>query len=402
MNRQRSCGVLLHPTSLPGGRLGKQAYRFVDWLVAAGQSWWQVLPLGPPDAHGSPYNSISAFACSAALLAQPRARVTRAAEDDFRERHRFWLDHYVRAAGRGALADQVRFEREWGALRGYANARGVRLLGDVPIFVSRQSVDVRAQPDLFLDGVVAGVPPDLFTAHGQLWGSALYDWAALRHTGYRWWVERFRRMLALVDLVRVDHFRGFVSYWAVPERHRTARYGQWRRGPGFALFATVRNELGSLPLVAEDLGVITPAVDGLRLRLGVPGTRVIQFGLAGRRSHRHRPRNVIEDAVVYTGTHDNDTAIGWFHSLSPAARKLTGLDPGAPHWDLIRTAYATRARLAIVPAQDPLGLPSSARMNFPGTARGNWRWRLREGQLTDALAARLREEAEAAGRLPVR
>jgi 4-alpha-glucanotransferase len=402
MDRQRSCGLLLHPTSLPGGRLGKQAFRFVDWLVEAGQSWWQVLPLGPADAHGSPYSSISAFACSPALLAQPRARVTRAEQDDFRERQRFWVDDYVRAAGRHALDDQVRFEREWGALRDYANARGVHLVGDVPIFLSRESVDVRAHPELFLQGVVAGVPPDLFTAHGQLWGSALYDWAALRETGYRWWVERFRRMLELVDLVRVDHFRGFVSFWAVPERHRTARHGRWRRGPGVALFVRVRDELGTLPLVAEDLGVITPAVDRLRMRIGVPGTRVLQFGLAGRRSSRHRPGNVIEDAVVYTGTHDNDTAVGWFRSLDPSAREQTGLDPEAPHWDLIRMTYGTRAWLAIVPAQDTLGLGSEARMNVPGTARGNWRWRLRRGQLTHRLAERLRDEAAAGGRLPVR
>jgi 4-alpha-glucanotransferase len=401
MDLERSCGVLLHPTSLPGGRLGKPAYRFVDWLAEAGQSWWQVLPLNPPDAQRSPYNSISAFASSSALLASPRARVPRAEITEFRELHRYWIDDYVRAVGGDALADEVRFDREWRALRAYARDRGVRLLGDVPIFVSRRSVDVRAHPALFLDGVVAGVPPDLFTSHGQLWGSALYDWRVLRATGYRWWVERFRRTLDLVDRVRVDHFRGFVSYWAVPEHHRTARYGSWRRGPGAELFATVAAELGSLPLVAEDLGVITPAVDRLRTSVGVPGTRVIQFGLAGRRGSRHRPENIAEDAVVYTGTHDNDTAVGWFRSLPQADRDATGLDPRAPHWALIRVTYATRARLAIVPVQDPLGLGSSARMNLPGTAHGNWRWRLQEGQLSSALASRLRAEAEAAGRLPV-
>jgi 4-alpha-glucanotransferase len=399
MGRQRSCGVLLHPTSLPGGRLGKQAYRFVDWLAAAGQSWWQVLPLNPPDTNRSPYNSVSAFASSGALLENPRARVSRAELDEFRDRHRYWLDDYVRAAGRDAVAQEVRFDREWGALRRYARDRGVRLLGDMPIFVSRDSVDVRAHPELFLEDVVAGVPPDIFTAHGQLWGSALYDWAALRRTGYRWWVERFRRLFDLVDLGRVDHFRGFVSYWAVPERHRTARHGRWRRGPGVALFTTVAAELGSLPLVAEDLGVITPAVDRLRSAIGVSGTRVVQFGLSGRRGSRHRPENVIEEAVVYTGTHDNDTAVGWFTSLSKADRAATGLDPAAPNWDLIRKTYATRAWLAVVPAQDPLGLGSNARMNFPGTSRGNWRWRLHEGQLTAGVAARLREEAEASGRV---
>ncbi len=398
MTRERSCGVLLHPTSLPAGRLGAEAYGFVDWLAEAGQAWWQVLPLGPPDADRSPYNSVSAFACSPALLAAPRARVTRAEVAEFRERNAYWVEDFARFAGADAIADQVRFRREWGALREYAADRGVRLIGDIPIFVSRESVDVRAHPELFLDDLVAGVPPDLFTAHGQLWGSALYDWAALGRSGYRWWIERFRRALELVDLVRVDHFRGFVAYWAVPAHHRTARHGRWRRGPGAAVFAAVESELGPVPLIAEDLGVITPAVDRLRQQLGVLGTRVLQFGLAGRRTSRHRPENVIEDAVVYTGTHDNDTAVGWWRSLSPAERAATGLTGSEPHWSLIRTAYATAARIAIVPAQDVLGLGPSARMNRPGTTMRNWRWRLRDGQLGPALAARLREEAASAGR----
>jgi 4-alpha-glucanotransferase len=397
MARERSSGVLLHPTSLPGGRLGREAYRFVDWLADAGQRWWQVLPLGPPDAHGSPYNTVSAFASSPALLAAPRARVTRAERHAFRERNAYWLEAYTRRAGGDAVADQVRFDREWGALRAYAAARGIRLIGDVSIFVSRTSVDVRSWPELFLPGVVAGVPPDLFTRHGQLWGSALYDWAALRRTGYRWWVERMRRSFELVDLMRLDHFRGFVAYWAVPEEHRTARHGRWCPGPGARLFDALERELGPLPVFAEDLGVITPAVDRLRVRLGVPGTRVLQFGLSGRRRSRHRPENVPEDCVVYTGTHDNDTAAGWWRSLTPAARRSTGLDPHEPHWGLIRAALGTRARIAIVPAQDVLGLGSEARMNHPGTARGNWRWRL-DRPLPRELAERLAGETEAAGR----
>jgi len=399
MDLPRSSGVLLHPTSLPGGRLGAEAYRFVDWLAAAGQSWWQVLPLGPPDRHRSPYNTVSAFAASRALLARPRARVTREEVDAFRERECFWVDEWTRVAGRYGVADQVRFEREWGSLRAYAAERGVRLIGDVPIFVSRSSIDVSARPKLFLDGVVAGVPPDYFTAHGQLWGSALYDWRELRRTGFRWWIERFRRTFALVDVTRIDHFRGFVSYWAVPETHRTARHGRWRRGPGAAVFRAAEAELGQLPVIAEDLGVITEAVDRLRIQLGVPGTRVLQFGLAGRRTSRHRPENVVEDCVVYTGTHDNDTAAGWFRSLPASQRAATGLDPGEPHWSLIRTALRTRARLAIVPAQDLLGLGSSARMNHPGRMRGNWRWQLERGQLTMDLAARLRAETASAGRI---
>ena len=400
MELARTSGVLLHPTSLPGGRLGVEAFRFVDWLAAAGQSWWQVLPLGPPDEHGSPYNTVSAFAASPALLARPRARVSREELVAFRERERFWLGDWRRVAGPEGDADQVRFEREWGELRAHAAERGVRLIGDVPIFVSRSSVDVAARPELFLEGVVAGVPPDYFTAHGQLWGSSLYDWSELRRTGYRWWIERFRRTFALVDVTRIDHFRGFVAFWAVPESHRTARYGRWRRGPGAAVFRAAERELGRLPVIAEDLGVITPAVDRLRAELGVPGTRVLQFGLTARPTSRHRPENVSEDCVVYTGTHDNDTAAGWFRSLPPRLRRETGLDPAEPHWDLIRLALSTRARLAIVPVQDVLGLGSGARMNHPGTLRGNWGWRLEPGRLTTDLAARLRAEVEAAGRLP--
>ena len=402
MDLPRSSGVLLHPTSLPGGRLGAAAYRFVDWLAAAGQSWWQVLPLGPPDEHSSPYNTLSAFAASPALLARPAARVTREEVEGFRVREAFWVDEWVRFAGEGAVADQVRFEREWGELRAYAAERGVRLIGDLPIFVSRQSVDVAARPELFLNGLVAGVPPDLFTAHGQLWGGALFDWSELRRTGYRWWIERLRRTFALVDVTRIDHFRGFVSYWAVPDHHRTARHGRWRRGPGAVVFRAAEAELGELPVIAEDLGVITPAVDRLRVGLGLPGMRVLQFGLTGRPGSRHRPENMVEDCVVYPGTHDNDTAAGWWASLSKRQRAATGLDPADPPWSLIRMALSTRARLAILPAQDLLGLGSDARMNHPGTARGNWRWRLEPGQLTEELGARLRAETAAAGRLQIR
>jgi len=400
MQLDRSSGVLLHPTSLPGGRLGVEAYRFVDWLAAAGQSWWQLLPLTPPDGRGSPYNSPSAFATSAALLERPAARVPAAELASFRERHAYWLDDFARWAGADAVLDQVRFAREWAGLREYARSRGVRLIGDLPIFVGRDSIDVRTRPELFLPGVVGGVPPDYFTSHGQLWGTALYDWPALRRRRYGWWTERFRRTLELVDLARVDHFRGFVAAWEVPERHRTARRGRWRRGPGAAPFRAAAAELGPLPLIAEDLGVITPAVERLRERLGLPGMRVLQFGLGRSPESRHRIENHPEWCVVYPGTHDNDTARGWWDALGPEARRRTGIDPADPAWGLIRLAFSSRARLAIAPAQDVLGLGSEARMNTPGSSTGNWSWRLRPGQLTDDLAARLRAETSAAGRLP--
>jgi len=209
MNLQRSSGVQLHPTSLPQGRLGAEAYAFVDWLHRAGQSWWQMLPLGPPDRYGSPYKAKSAFAAWPGLLAEPRAKVSRSDELDFRERNAYWIEDWAKAGG--SIADQVRFDREWAALRRYALDRGVKLIGDVPIYVAPRSADHRAHPELFQEGAVAGTPPDAFTDKGQLWGNPLYDWPALRRRKYRWWVERLRRTFELYDLARIDHFRGFVS-----------------------------------------------------------------------------------------------------------------------------------------------------------------------------------------------
>ena len=398
MNLPRSSGILLHPTSLPGGRLGDEAYRFVDWLAAAGQSWWQVLPLGPPDEHGSPYRAASAFAGWSGLLADPEAPVSRDALEAFVARHPFWSGEWARHAGAGSLADQVRFEREWRALRAYARERGVRLIGDVPIYVADGGADVAAWPELFEPGEVAGAPPDALSALGQRWGNPLYDWPAHRATGYRWWVERFRRAVELVDLVRVDHFRGFVAYWAIPGRHRTAQRGRWRPGPGLDLFRAVERALGDLPVIAEDLGSITPAVYRLRDRLGLPGMAVLQWAFGGARTNPHAPRNHRRNLVVYTSTHDTDTAVGWYRSLKRRERAATGLDPAEPHWGLIELALASRAALAIVPAQDALGLGSETRMNRPGTAGGNWSWRLSSGQLTPDLAARLLEATTRAAR----
>ncbi len=399
MELARSAGVLLHPTSLPSGRLDRDAYRFVDWLAAAGQSWWQVLPLGPPDEHGSPYRSPSAFAASARLLGKPDAPVAAGEVEDFVARHPYWAGVWASFAGNGAIADQVRFEREWSALRGYAADRGVRLVGDLPIYVSDVGADLAGWPELFQHREVAGAPPDTLSATGQLWGNPLYDWSAHRATGYRWWRERFRRTFELVDVCRIDHFRGFVSYWAVPARNRTAKHGHWRRGPGAELFRTVSHELGELPLIAEDLGSITPAVYRLRDELGLPGMVVLQWAFGGPRTNPHRLENHRPKAVVYTSTHDTDTAVGWFSSLPARLRARTGLDQREPHWSLIELAYGSRAGLAIVPAQDLLGLGSEARMNRPGTADGNWRWQLEQGALTLALARRVRRLAERHARL---
>jgi 4-alpha-glucanotransferase len=405
----RGSGVQLHITSLPGGRLGDEAHRFVDWLAAAGQSWWQVLPLGPPDRYHSPYKARSAFAAWPGLLADPRASVSRHELDAYRERESFWILDWERFSGPGALADQVRFDREWSELRRYGAERGVRIMGDIAIYVSPGSADHRAHPELFQEGLVAGAPPDSFSATGQLWGNPLYEWPALQRRRYRWWVERVRRTLALFDLARIDHFRGLVAYWAVPAGARTAVDGTWRRGPGAALFGALARELGrDLPLVAEDLGVITPAVERLRDSLGLPGMLVMQFGLDPEQPDSpHRLERHVENRVVYTGTHDHNTARGWYESLPAGARayadevfRARGLDAESPWWALIELAAASPARLAMVQAQDVLGLGTDARMNGPGRASGNWRWRLPPGALTGDLAARLREVTARAGRLP--
>jgi 4-alpha-glucanotransferase len=390
VNLDRASGILLHPTSLPNGVLDEHAYRFVDWLAAAGQRWWQVLPLGPPEGKTrSPYMSPSAFAGSPELLARPRARVRAQEVAAFRERNAYWIDDW--AAYGGAVEDQVRFDREWRELRAYARDRGIRIFGDMPIYVAWDGADHRAHRRLFQNGLVAGVPPDSFSKTGQLWGNPLYDWRAMRADGFRWWLERFRRAFALVDLTRVDHFRGFVAYWAVPRGNRTARNGVWRRGPRASVFRAVEAELGPLDVVAEDLGVITEPVVRLRKELGFPGMAVLQFAVGGDPSNPHLPRNHEEQSVAYTGTHDNDTTVGWWASLPEADRDWSGLDPLDPAWSLMRHAWESRAALAVAPLQDVLRLGNDARMNLPGSGEGNWSWRFRARSLTDALARDLRE-----------
>jgi len=393
MDLERSSGILLHPTSLPNGVLDDHAYRFVDWLTDAGQAWWQVLPLGPPEGiTGSPYMSPSAFAGSPALIADRDAGVTPQEADAFRRRNAYWIDDWI--AHGGSLKDQVRFEREWQALRAYAAARGVRIFGDMPIYVADGSADHVAHPELFQKGFVAGVPPDSFAKTGQLWGNPLYDWTAMRADGYRWWIERFRRAFELVDLTRVDHFRGFVAYWAVPAGNKTAVVGKWRRGPGADLFHAVERELGPLPVVAEDLGVITEPVVRLRHELGYPGMVVLQFGLGRDPTNPHLPANHNEHSVAYTGTHDNDTARGWWASLPEADRAWSELDPDDPAWSLIAAAWSSRAALSIAPLQDVLDLGTEARMNLPGTEEGNWKWRFSPADLTKENARRLRDLTE--------
>jgi len=376
---------VLHPTSLPAGRLGSDAYAFVEWLEAAGQSWWQVLPLGPPDDVGSPYASSSAFAAWSGFLAEPDARVTNGELAAFREANSYWIEDWERAGG--SVADQVRFEREWTALREYARERGIGLIGDVPIYVAQGSVDQLTHPELFLDGLVAGAPPDPLGPLGQHWGSPLFDWDAVAKDGYRWWIERLRRTFALFDLARIDHFRGFADFWAIPEHETDARTGHWLPGPREALFRAAETELGALPVIAEDLGLITPDVEELRDALGFPGMVVILWAL-GRKRQRdspHRLENHREHQVIYTTTHDTDTLKGHFPDREP--------------WELIELALSSRPALCMIPAQDVLGLGSEGRMNTPGEPLGNWSWQLDPGELTPGHAERLRALVEAAGRL---
>jgi len=404
----RSSGIQLHLTSLPGGKLGPAAYRFADWLVAAGQSWWQLLPVGPPDRYRSPYKSRSAFAAWPGLLEKPRAPVSLERELEFRERNAYWIGDWERlGGGRAAVADQVRFDAEWGKLRRYCSARGIRLLGDVAIYVAPHSADHRAHPELFQDGVVAGAPPDAFSSKGQLWGNPLYDWPALRRRGYRWWIERMRRTLSLFDVARIDHFRGLVAYWAVPAGSATAIGGSWKRGPGRAVFDAIDRSIG-LPFVAEDLGRITPPVERLRDELGLPGMLVLQFGLEPDEPRSvHRLANHVEHRFVYTGTHDHNTARGFLEALDPSRRSVLEAElsargiaePRQPWWGLIRLAMSSPARVAMLQAQDVLGLGIEARMNDPTRSSGQWRWQLERGALNASLARRLREVTEEAGRL---
>jgi 4-alpha-glucanotransferase len=363
-----------------------------------------VLPLGPPDRARSPYKARSAFAAWPGFIADRSAPVSAAEASAFREKHAAWIEDWAAfAGGVRAVNDQVRFDREWASLRSYAADRGVRLIGDVPIYVAPGSADHVAHPELFRDDVVAGAPPDYFTAKGQLWGNPIYDWPALQRRAYRWWVERFRRVFDLFDLARIDHFRGFVAYWAIPRDAPDARPGRWVRGPGRAPFDAATAVLGELPIIAEDLGVITPPVVRLRDELGYPGMVVLQFAFSP--DDPNSPHDVFrhhEHQVLYTGTHDNDTLRGWYEGLSPARVALlraAGVRSRTPWWDLIAIAQKSPARLCMLQVQDVLGLGNEARMNLPGTATGNWRFQLEPGQLTRRHAKRLRELTEDAGRV---
>lgn len=487
MRFPRASGVLLHPTSLPGphgsGDCGPAAYHFVDWLVSAGQTLWQILPLTPIGAGHSPYASCSAFAGNPLLidLAQlrqqgwlhdaeitpadgllpervdygemqpyrmqrlavaaqrffelPASDARRIDYDDFCARHADWLDDYslfmalsethdgltwcdwprplahrepaALAQARRTHAERIGFWcfvqwcffGQWLRLRAYANERGVQIVGDVPIFIAHHSAEVWSNPALFElddDGrptVVAGVPPDFFSETGQRWGNPLYRWDAHARDGYAWWVQRMRQVFELVDVVRIDHFRGFAGYWEIPADEPTAVRGRWRHGPGIDLFKAINAALGPMPIIAEDLGVITPDVDALRRRLQLPGMRVLQFAFGGDAANTFLPHHHECDTVAYPGTHDNDTCLGWWATAAEHerqfARAYLGTDGHDIAWSLIRACCASVADTAICAMQDVLSLPSDCRMNFPGQSNGWWQWRLQWSQVQPWHAQRL-------------
>ncbi len=435
----------------PIGELGPYAHAFLEWMGHAGLDTWQVLPLHPVGPGSSPYGSPSAFAGdlrlvsvealvadgllepvsmpwgsdavdAEAVLAWKLPLLRRAARGllgsselaAYVARESSWLTVWARYAARrqrfghgdwwrwpevadADLADEIAvesalqfcFERQWSALRDAASVRGIRVVGDVPIFVSHDAADIWANPELWqLDEAhqpdpVSGVPPDYFSPTGQRWGSPMYRWPAHTASGFAWWRRRLARELALVEAVRLDHFRGFAAAWAIPANEPDARKGRWEPGPGTGLFEALRAELGGLPFWAEDLGEITPDVEALRTGLGLPGMKVLQFAFGRDADHPFLPHNFVgPDWIVYTGTHDNDTALGWYQSTDEAVRDrfrlYTGRDGSDPAWALLREAWASSASMAIAPMQDFMKLGAGARMNTPGVAAGNWGWRLRD------------------------
>jgi 4-alpha-glucanotransferase len=493
---RRICGVLLHPTSLPGrfgiGDLGPWAYRFADWLAAGSQGLWQILPVGPPGYGNSPYQAYSSMAGNPLLISLerladaghipheslaeapdfPHGRVDfdavapfkwrllrRAAEsflssapegarwefNRFCEDKDYWLGTFSRFAALKLQNNdanwpewnpelqpdphevdiqkfiQFEFARQWTALRHYCNQRGISIMGDIPIFVAHNSADVWGNPGLFdLDErgyprTIAGVPPDYFSATGQCWGNPLYRWEVMEKTGYEWWIQRVRSILDQVDFVRLDHFRGFEKYYEIPAGATTAVNGRWMDGPGDRLFARLKEAFGSLPFVAEDLGMITDEVHALRERWDLPGMRVLQFAFGNPSGDDpFKPHNFIRNCVVYTGTHDNDTTAGWLHARPGSnntqsaeqlaterefALRYVQSDGKEIHWDFIRLAVASVAGTAVYPMQDVLGLGSDARMNVPATTENNWTWRCSEEDFDPRWSSRLHTLARTYGRV---
>ncbi len=483
----RSSGILMPMSSLPSpygiGTMGKSAYQFVDWLKAAGQKYWQLLPLGPTSYGDSPYFSFSTYAGNPyyidldllvkdkllkkseiakrdwgdnpertdyAKIYENRFPVLRLAFERGRERYAeevaafrrdnaAWIENYAlfmavkghfdmqswiewpdedirlhRPAAVAAYGEKLRedvdffvflqflFFRQWEALRDYAHGKGIHFIGDVPIYVALDSADVWAEPKFFQLGEdnvpteVAGVPPDAFTEDGQLWGNPLYDWDAMKADGYGWWIRRVDGAGKLFDVIRIDHFRGFESYWAVPYGDKTARRGRWKPGPGMGLIGVLKNWFTGLEFIAEDLGYTTPEVEKLLADSGFPGMKILEFGFDADGDAPYMPHNCKENSVCYIGTHDNETVKGWLKTtrkkhLRFAERYMRITEEEGWCWGMIRTGMGTNSRLFVVQMQDVLELDAWARMNAPGSLGGNWQWRMAPDALTKELAKKLRE-----------
>ena len=489
----RKSGILMHISSLPNpygiGSMGKCAYDFVDFLEAAGQAYWQILPLCPTGYGDSPYQSFSTFAGNPYLidldmlieeglltkeeasapfwgsdetrvdygsLYNNRSKLLKLAFDRFTpdsafscfvEENADWLEDYglfmalkekfhgqpwqkwsvslmmrlpeIMASYRQELAEEIKFQqfqqylffRQWKALRSYANDKGIRIIGDVPIYVPLDSADVWANPQLFqLDSscrpkMVAGCPPDSFTADGQLWGNPLYDWDKMKQQGYAWWIKRLAAAARIYDVVRLDHFRGFESYWAVPAGDKTAAGGCWKQGPAFDFINAIKTALPELDFIAEDLGFLTPEVKKLQLDSGYPGMKVLQFAFDSREESDYLPHTYTVNSVCYTGTHDNLTMQQWFDEAVPEdivlAKAYLGLNEEEGYvWGTIRGCMGSVSKLCVVQMQDYLGLGGEARMNFPGTlSSNNWSWRAEPGCITEDLAAKIYDMTKRYGRL---
>jgi len=488
MKFERSGGILLHPTSLPGrfgiGDLGESAYKFVDLLVEYNQKLWQICPLGPTGYGDSPYQCFSAFAGNPllinldklmgegflssedlhiqdpfddhsvdygriitfkyALLWRAYERFTatatlvqRAKFGNFCQHQRDWLDDYalfmaLKAHHNGAtwntwewdlvnrgqnalnywkqqLAHQISYQKflqyvffdQWLELKAYANRNSIKIIGDIPIFVAFDSADAWSHQDLFFfddsgnPTFVAGVPPDYFSPTGQLWGNPIYRWDVMKERGYRWWIARFAKTFEVVDIVRLDHFRGFAKYWSVPFGEPTAVQGTWEPGPGEALFHAVEKTLGKLPIIAEDLGVITPDVVALREAFNFPGMKILQFAFDAKEDNDYLPHTYKQNYAVYTGTHDNDTTPGWYNKCSAEEKEWVNAylntDGSDICWDFIRAAWSSVADIAIIPLQDMLCLDSEARMNIPATSGQNWRWRFTWDMIPQESCERLKK-----------
>ena len=471
----RKGGVLLPVSSIPSkygiGTFSKQAYEFVDFFERAGQSFWQILPLGPTGYGDSPYQSFSTFAgnpyyidleelIKKGWLTKEECDACDFGSDDgyvdyekiYLSRFRIlkiaskWLEDYAlymavknsfhgvswieweedirlrkpeaMKAYKEKFADEVEFYQfqqfvfsvQWLALKAYSNKKKISIIGDIPIYVAFDSADTWANPELFqLDESctptgVAGCPPDSFSATGQLWGNPLYKWEYHKETGYEWWMQRISYCYRLYDVVRIDHFRGFDEYYFIPYGDTTAEFGHWEKGPGYDIFKVMKEKIGKKPVIAEDLGFLTPSVISLVKKTGYPGMKILQFAFDSREESDYLPHNYSNNSVVYTGTHDNDTTMGWYDSLNRqdkafAKRYLNIKAKKEIYWEFIRAALSSVADTAIIPVQDYLGLGSEARVNMPSTLGNNWKWRLRDGQLDDSLAERIREITKLYGRI---